>query len=258
MTAAAPAVLANDLVGQRFGLLTVISLHSTDPKRGRSWSVECDCGTRETRTTAVLRDSVAKGLSPRCRRHRRIVAIPPPPPSQPRLTARVGLMVLGQGNRHEECRRYSECLMVAAKRDVDAHCPDQCAQRTDVDRFERLIEAIDGRRQSPNCENEVPIWDEDEALRAAPVPYATLRAAVIAALSRCRLTARGIAAVTGIELSTIRGRISDLAHEGLVRKVGAVRETKSPTPSPMWALVQREPVDSDVLYQTTGYEEAAK
>ena len=50
-----------DLVGQRFGRLTVIALHGRKPKTGFLWLCKCDCGGETIAPTGELRRT-RKGL----------------------------------------------------------------------------------------------------------------------------------------------------------------------------------------------------
>ncbi len=144
--------------------------------------------------------------------------------------ARIGLMVVGDGERHVECRHYDDCLMVAATADVSARCPVRCAFRSDVTAVERVAEHLDGLRESPNLEAEGE--DEVQTKRGA------LKSAVMSALADGPKTTRRIASATGFQMSSLTGRMADLERARLIRRVGTVRETaRSSATSVVWERV---------------------
>lgn len=142
--------------------------------------------------------------------------------------ARIGLMVVGNGERHTECRHYDDCLRVAALANVAAHCSTRCAFRSDVSAVERVAEHLDGLRESPNLEAE---GDDEDAKTAR----GALKAAVLASLADGPKTTRRIATATGFQMSSLTGRMADFARAGLIRRVGTVRETaRSSATSVVW------------------------
>lgn len=51
-----------DLIGRRFGRLTVISLHGRDANRNNQWRCVCDCGKEVT----VISNSLLRGATKSC------------------------------------------------------------------------------------------------------------------------------------------------------------------------------------------------
>jgi putative heme degradation protein len=56
--------------------------------------------------------------------------------------ARILPMLLGEGDRHSECRNYRACLAKPAAYDKEAHCPEVCPEYMAVPKDHHMMMAI--------------------------------------------------------------------------------------------------------------------
>lgn len=146
----------------------------------------------------------------------RFAAMPAPPKSETRIRIRLR-MERGEGERHDLCKHYDDCLGEAARASTgDWHCPPACASRTDVTREELLAEAIAGRCRSPLAD-----LQEEVSLDAAHVVgRPPMSEAILAAMAGGADTTVTIARACGYPRDSVSSRMPILEKEGKVRRAG--------------------------------------